>query len=213
MLQGYSHTPPPVNSPDVGLKSSSPIVHALELASRKVLSAPVDDGGQFIVDPTCDCPTIKKLSERFPDANWGAAMGPEYGVVCLDLGPFDDPLEHELGPLPRSWAVMRTDDLGLHVWFRLDSIAAEPIGRLYGIVSIKPIAPIPGSRHANGSRYVWANNAGAGCLGLARLPASWLWSLPKKARAIGSAQQVPGARIVQDGLANGSSRDGGGWLE
>jgi len=176
----HKHTPLPTGAPQVGNRATLPHVHALNLAERGFVSGPIDAAGRFLAEPTRHLTKINEHASKFPEANWAAPAGVEFGFVVLDVGVFADPLPHEFGALNSTWTIIRTDGGGIHLWYRIDGVAAEPNGRLLGIATIKPLGILPGSKHTNGSGYVFADDHGPGEIGLAKLSPNWLWAFPRR---------------------------------
>jgi P4 family phage/plasmid primase-like protien len=163
-------------------------------------------------DASSDSAVVKRWWRDNPDASIGIAMGPESGLIAIDVDPRNggtatlQKKETELGKLPNTVTSL-TGGGGLHLVFKHPSfrVSKDSHGKLLGlgldVLAEGSIMIVPPSRHKACKRYRW--EAGKSLLEMkpADLPDAWLVRLrgdqisdPAKPAAEDSAPIVEGQR-------------------
>jgi hypothetical protein len=112
-------------------------------------------------DATADERTLLRWNERHPEANWAVVCGPN-GLAVIDPDPHKggDPreviAEHGLEDCPTVWTGDHEGVRGAHV-YALGESNGNHLADEGGIDIIGGYVLLPGSRHASGTEYAWAN--------------------------------------------------------
>ncbi len=113
-------------------------------------------------DASTDERQLLHWDKRWPTAEWAAACGAnEVGVIDIDPRKGPDPREvidkYDLGDRPTVWTGDSDGVRGAHV-YASGKQTGNNVGVVRGIDIIGGYVVLPGSRHASGVPYEWAND-------------------------------------------------------
>jgi hypothetical protein len=170
-------------------------------------------------DASSDRAVIKRWWRENSDANIGIAVGPESGVIAIDIDPRNggtttlQDKEQELGKLPDTVTSL-TGGGGRHLIFKHPSVPVrkDSHGKLLGpgldILAKGSLMIVPPSRHISGKRYRW--EAGKSLLEMnpADLHDAWLALLRGDQKSDAAREHVADERErVVEGYRNRRKRE------